>query len=141
MSYATLQSLNDQFGEEAVRGASDRDEDGVADTGVIERALALADGIIDSRIGVKYKLPLDLVPDVLISYAGDIAFYLLSGSPAQLTDEKRVRYTDALKWLDQIASGKAVLDGVAAPKTKTAVGIRMIAGEREFTRSNMRGIL
>jgi phage gp36-like protein len=141
MSYATLQTLIDQFGADEVTRSADRDADGVADTDVVEQALADADGIIDSRVAVKYKLPLNPVPDVLVAYAGDIALYRMSYDAGTLTDEKRRRYDDALRWLDQVASGKAVLGGQPEPDTKTAGGIRMTAAPREFTYSKARGML
>ena len=116
MSYATLQTLIDQFGADEVTRSADRDADGVADTDVVERALEHADGIIDSRVAVKYKLPLNPVPDVVVAYAGDIALYRMSYEAGSLTDEKRRRYEDAVRWLDQVAAGKAVLGGQPEPE-------------------------
>lgn len=141
MSYASLQTLIDQFGEAEVVRSSDRDADGIADTDVVERALEGADGIIDSRIGVVYTLPLNDVPLVLVHYAGDIALYRMSYDCGTLTEEKRKRYEDAIRWLDQVAAGKAVLGGQPEPDTKTSGGIRMTAEPREYTRTKLGGIL
>jgi phage gp36-like protein len=138
--YATLQTLIDLFGEDETTRSSDRDGDGVADTDVVTRALEAADGIIDSRIGVKYKLPLIEVPAVLIPYAADIALYRMSYDTGTLTEEKRKRYEDALRWLDLVATGKAVLDGAAQPETK-AGGSRYFSEAREFTRAKLGEIL
>lgn len=141
MSYASLQTLVDQYGIGEVTRSADRDADGVADTDVVTRALEHADGIIDSRLAVVYTLPLDVVPDVLVAYAGDIALYRMSLDAGTYTEEKRKRYEDAIKWLDQVAAGKAVLGGQPEPDTKTSTGIRMTAETREFTRSKLGGIL
>lgn len=141
MSYADLQTLIDQFGADEVTRSADRDADGVADTDVVTRALEHADGIIDSRIGVVYDLPLKEVPVVLVAYAGDIALYRMSLDTGVLTDEKRRRYEDAIKWLDQVAAGKAVLGGDPEPGTKNAGSIVVVASGREYTRSSLGGIL
>lgn len=141
MSYASLQTLVDQYGIDEITRSADRDGDGVADADVVTRALEHADGIIDSRIGVVYTLPLDVVPDVLVAYAGDIALYRMSGECGTYTEEKRVRFEDALKWLDQVAAGKATLGGDPEPGTKGTIGIRMVAETREFTRTSLRGVL
>lgn len=142
MSYASLATLVDQFGADSVILAADRDQNGVADVGVVARALEHADGLINSRIGVKYKLPIDPVPTVLIAYAGDIALYRMSLNTGTYTEEKRQRYEDALKWLDAIAAGKAVLDGQPEPPSKEGpVRVRVVAEAREYTRAKLGGIL
>lgn len=142
MSYATLQTLVDQYSLNEVVLAADRDQDGTADPDVVERALEHADGIINSRIAVKYKLPVNPVPTVLIAYAGDIALYRMSLETGTWTEEKRRRYDDALEWLDDVAKGKAVLDGQPEPEQKGGDSrIRVAAQLREFTRENLGGIL
>lgn len=142
MTYASQSSLENQFGARAVLLASDRDKNGVADAGVLARAFSGADGIIDSRIGVVYKLPLQVIPDVLVEYAGHIAMYLMSADTGTYTEEKRQRYEDAIAWLDRLAAGKAVLPGQPEePKTKAAGGIRMTVEAREYTVGKTRGIL
>lgn len=141
MPYASYSSLVKQHGEAEVINSADRDEDGVADADVVDQALADADGIINSRIAVAYKLPLQVVPPVLVAYAGDIALYKMSGATSTYTEEKRQRYDDAIRWLDQIAKGLAVLDGVPEPETKATGGIRMTAAAREYGVGKTRGIL
>lgn len=141
MPYASYSSLVKQYGEGEVVNSADRDRDGVADVDVVDQALADADGIINSRIGVVYKLPLQTVPPVLVAYAGDIALYKMSGATDTYTEEKRQRYEDAIKWLDQIAKGLAVLDGQPDPETKTSGGIRWTADTRAFNTSNVRRLL
>ncbi|MBL9102159.1 MAG: DUF1320 domain-containing protein [Myxococcales bacterium] len=141
MSYASLQTLTDQFGADEVTRSADRDQDGVADVGVVDRALADADGEIDSYIGSVYKLPLDPVPSVVVTYAGAIALYRMSLQTGVLTDEKRQRYEDAIRWLRDVAAGKATLGGQPEPEPKAASGTRMTAEPREWTRQTIGRIL
>lgn len=140
MSYASYSILVGQFGEAEIIRSSDRDQDGAADAGVIAQALTDADGEIDSYIGVVYKLPLNPVPGVVVTYAGVIALYRMSLQTGVLTEEKRQRYEDAIRWLRDVAKGSAVLDGVDQPDTK-AGGIRYFTEPREFTRAKLGGIL
>lgn len=141
MAYASLQTLIDAYGEDEVVRSADRDNDGVADVGVVDRGLADADGEIDSYIGVKYKLPLDVVPGVLVTHAGVIALYRMSENTGVLTDEKRKRYEDTIRWLRDVSAGKATLGGQPEPDAKVAGGIRMVAAPREYTVQKVRGIL
>ena len=138
MAYASYSSLVKQHGEDEVIRSADRDGDGVADVNVVDQALADADGIIDSRIGVVYKLPLQIIPPVLIAYAGDIALYKMSGATATYTEEKRKRYEDALRWLEDIADGKAELPGAPA-ESKAARGVRSSGFPLAYQAGHLRG--
>lgn len=139
MAYSTLQTIVDQFGIDEVIRSSDRDADGVADVGVVERAIADADGEIDSYLGTKYQVPLDPVPGIVVTASATIAMYRLSFDAGTLTDEKRRRYEDLIRWLRDVAAGKAVLDpGVGG---KSSGGVRYSTEPREYTRSKLGGIL
>jgi phage gp36-like protein len=141
MAYATLQTLVDQVGVDEVTRSADRDLDGVADVAVVDRAIADADAEIDSYVGAIYKVPLAPVPSVVVTYSAVIAMYRLSSDIGTLTEEKRQRYEDAIRWLRDVASGKAVLGADVEPEAKSAGGIRFSAAPREFTTSRTRGIL
>jgi phage gp36-like protein len=141
MTYATLQTLVDQVGIDELTRSSDRDGDGVADVGVIDRALEDAAAEIDSYVGVKYKLPLNPVPAVVITHSGSIALYRMSLETATWTEEKRRRYDDALRWLRDVAKGLASLDGEVAAQPKSSGGIRYFTEAREYSRDKLGGVL
>ena len=69
----------------------------------ITRALTDSAALIDSYIGRRYLLPLLVTPQVLIPYALDIARYRLDR--IRNREDVRVRYEDAIKWLEMIAKG------------------------------------
>lgn len=144
MPYATLQNAIDLYGEREVLTAVDRDEDGVADPTAITNALAQASTFMDSYIGAVYDVPIDSPPDHMVKYAIDIAIYNCSNDFGTLTKEKRQRYEDAVAWLKDISTGKAVL-GVAtedAPAVETmSMELDSSNPERRFTRSTMRKLL
>jgi phage gp36-like protein len=78
----------------------------------LERDLIDAAALIDSYIGRRYLLPLTVTPGVLIPYSLDIARYRLDR--IRNREDVRVRYEDAIKWLESIACGKCALMGLGA---------------------------
>ena len=76
----------------------------------LTRALVDAAALIDSYIGRRYLLPLSATPSVLIPYALDIARYRLDR--IRNREDVRLRYEDAIKWLESIACGKCALMGL-----------------------------
>lgn len=110
MSYAKPQDLEVAFGQAEILQLSDRDSDGDPDANVLERALATADGEINSYLSVRYAIPLPLVPQIVRDKACDIARYRLQDDTP--TDEARQRYEDAIEWLKSVAAGRALLVGI-----------------------------
>jgi len=137
MSYATITTLQNQWGAAEVTRSADRDASGVADTGAIDEALEGADGIINGKIG---GLAVTIPAATLEVYAGWIAMYALSsdGPQGTMTEVKRERYLAAIAWLDAVAAG-AVAPG-EEPGTTTARS-RVTAESREWTRTKIGGVL
>lgn len=125
MAYTSKAQIIIRWGATEVVLSADRDpQDGIADDAAITAACADASSLIDSYlVRAGYKVPVDPIPDVLVEKASDIAVYLLSQGQAPYTEEKRKRYEDALRWLEDIADGKAELPG-APDASKTATGVR-----------------
>lgn len=140
MAYSDYNTLVDTFGANEVILAFDKGGDGIADVALVARCLDDASNEIDSYIGAVYKLPIIPVPGVLITHAGVIAIYRASLSTGVYTVEKRQRYEDTIKWLRDVAAGKAVLDGAVQPDMKSGT-IRYTTQPREFTRTTLAGIL
>lgn len=137
--YAIRQDIVDRYGAPALTVAADRDGDGVEDVGVVDKALADAATLIDSYLVERYALPLPQVPAVLIQTAVDIAFYRLCQSAAALTYEIKDRNGLALRWLRDVADGRAGLGLPTAPAS-TGGGPQLVSNERQMTRDKLRGI-
>lgn len=147
MAYADQTDITTLYSEDALYVA-DRDGDGVADVDAIARALSSASSEIDSFLGVRYSLPIETTPDLLVQFCVDIAIYRLALARDVLSEEHRRRYEDTIKHLLKIADGKATLNlpgpvdpdtgETSAPSTPRPI----VAGgpEREFTRAKMRGL-
>ena len=140
MPYATAQDIIDRYGDEAFILAADRDGDGVADTGVADKALTDATGEIDMYVGARYSLPLAEVPALLVKLAVDIAMYLMSADAGSGTEEKRQRYTDALAHLRAISKGTADL-GLESPPPTTDAEVITSGNDRLFDRDTLKGLV
>jgi phage gp36-like protein len=116
MPYVSATDLGNRIGIDQLTRLSDRDGDGVADTGVIDAAIAEADGVIDGYLAGRYDLPLSSPPALLTTVACDLILYALH--PWGAPEDIRNRRNDAIKMLESIANGKLVLDG-RTPSTDT----------------------
>ena len=130
MPYATLDDLTTAFGEREIAQLTQRRADYVesADDTAAGEFLAQASAEIDSRLAVRYAVPVTPAPRVLVAICCDIARYRLFDDAAPET--VRARYEDAVRWLNDVAAGRAVLladDGTVAPAPDTSAGSQAAA--------------
>ncbi len=132
MSYATQQDMIDRFGEQEIIDLTDRTGTGEIDVNVLGKAFADADSQIDSYLMGRYTLPLSCVPDVLMGVAADISRYRLLGTrPHEVAGQ---RYKDAIRWLQDVAAGRANLDlDTAQQQAAPGSGPTSSAPDRVFT--------
>ena len=145
MAYATVTEATDLYGEDYITLSVDRDDDGVIDTTAFSDALDQATSELDSYIGVKYDLPLVVVPSVLVRFCVDVAVYVSCPNPAELTEEKIRRYDAAIKWAMGVAKGVVSLGTIDIPASANEEGGTVLtepsASDRLFTRTKMSGLL
>ena len=139
MAYATIEDLTARYGDRAVHALADRDADGKLDTGVVDAALADASEEMDTYlVAGGYTLPLSTGPRaVLARLAVDIAVYRLSSKGALMTDDRRMRYEDAVKFLSKIATRAIRLDAEAPAGGPPPGRARAAAAPRVFSRRTM----
>ncbi|WP_292963650.1 gp436 family protein [Novosphingobium sp. UBA1939] len=129
MPYISISDLVTAYSEQALIDLTDHDDpptgavvDAVA-LGAIERACAE----VDSYLGQRYTVPLaGDVPVAVADAALTIAWYRLHPDAA---DDKalRLRYEDAVRWLRDVAAGRAALPGVSSNAAAPAVGLAQVA--------------
>lgn len=140
MAYATYDDLVAKYGEDFVLLCFDRIGIGSPDEATVNANLADASALIDSYLTIRYDVPIDPVPPILLAICRDIAVYY--GSPdyaSGLTDEKRRRYEDARAWLQSVKDGDADLGGTdetAAPADSRSI-VRMSTQPTLFTRRTL----
>jgi len=135
VTYAVQQDLVDRFGQKEILELTDRTNTGNIDATVVGRALADADARINGYLQVRYVLPLASAPAVLVGIASDIARYYLFDDKA--TDQVTQRYKDAIKFLQDVASGAASIGVDAANQAAAASGGPQVqANDRVLTRGS-----
>ncbi|MDH5525215.1 MAG: DUF1320 domain-containing protein [Desulfobulbaceae bacterium] len=136
--YATQQDIVDRYGEDELYVVFDRDGDGVLDANAIDQALSDATEEINGYLAGRYSIPLATVPGNLKTLCIDIALYKGSSSTA-LTEEKRQRYEDAVKYLTKVAEGKVSL-GIEKQEAGGSSGASFVGNGRLFSRDSLKGM-
>lgn len=139
MGYATRDDLIAAFGQDVVERLSIRPQDETGEQ-TVARALSYADALIDGRIGVRFTLPLPIVPDILRDIACDLVMARMASDATALTDDLKHREKAATTTLDRIADGKMNLGLPSAGEGDRPQPIAASAGGKLFTRDRMRGL-
>lgn len=142
--YATISDIIDRYSEEQLLLAFDRDGDGEVDENdaeesVADKALSDASEEIDGYLAGRYSLPLSTVPKILTFFCVDIAIYKGSVETA-VSEEKRKRYDDAIKFLGLVAQGKIQLFASDPSAPQGGSGATFSGGTRIFTRDSMKDL-
>jgi phage gp36-like protein len=116
MAYCTQTDLAARYGDAVLVQLTDAQHLGQIDAAKVLRACLDAASEIDGYLGVRYRVPLEPVDDVVVRLACDIAFYRLHD--ALLAEDSPVLrgYRDAVRLLREYAGGRAVLRAAAAPE-------------------------
>lgn len=132
--YITQQQLIERFGEAELIQLTDRDGTaGEIVTSVLDSAIDDAGSEVDAYVGVRYDLPLAIVPISLVRVASDIVRYRLYDDAA--TEQVRTRYEDAIKFLVGVAKG-AISVGELPEELASSGDVRMESGGRVFSRAD-----
>lgn len=137
MAYTVKTDILEQISEAELIQLTDDVGAGSVDDAVVTRAIADADAEIDSYCGSRYTVPLSPVPARVRQLSVDIAVYHLYARRAgTLPEERKTRYQDAVRFLRDVASGKASILGVDAPAEVTDSGPRAttVKSDRVFSR-------
>lgn len=138
--YANRDDMVKAFGETECVSLTDRNYTGAIDDSVLNGALEQASAEIDSYLCGRYPVPWSDVPRVLAGRCCDIARYLLCGAGTQMTEEIRLRYEDATRYLERVADGKISLGRTSAGEVfRSGTGARMVSGGRVFGRDQTGG--
>lgn len=133
MAYATQADMEERFGETELAQITDLENGTTVDEDVLSAAIDDASSEMDGYIGTRHDLPLEDPPEILRMLCCDIARYHLY--KAQPTETVRKRYEDAIRFLRDVASGKAGL-GVTPPPVNSG-GPSHSAPDRIWTRDTL----
>lgn len=133
MTYATLIDMTTRFGEIELAQLTDRTDGLVIQQDVLARALSDATAEVDGYLATRYRVPLTLVPQLLVRLVCDIARYRLYDE--RTTEAVRQRYEDSVRMLKSISSGAVLLAGAEL----TGANAPQASGEtRVVSRSQVR---
>lgn len=141
MAYTTVQDMIGRFGAtEMLRLSSvDGELPETVTAAPVEQAIADADGIIDSYLRKRYRVPVAPVPQVITRASCILARYDLSvGGDREPADQVKNDRRDVVAWLTQLSRGEATLEG-AAP-IEAASTAQASDRERMFGRPGERGL-
>ena len=112
VAYATQADVEAAIGVDMLLTISDRDHTGTVDPSVVTRALA------ESSSLARTYLPADPspVPEVLRRITVDIAIHKLRIGTDNTTEDSRLAYDQAIKWLERVAAGTVVVPGMPVPE-------------------------
>ncbi|MCT6700919.1 gp436 family protein [Rheinheimera sp. 4Y26] len=122
--YCDLTELQSRFGLDEINQLIDPDGTGAVEA-IALAELTTASATIDSYLTGRYPLPLNVVPVILVGICADLTRYALyRNAVPELVKE---RYLAAIRWLRDVADGKASL-GLStaheAPATDAAIEIK-----------------
>jgi phage gp36-like protein len=111
-----------------------------ADAAVVAGAIAAADAEIDAYLGVRYQLPLPETPARVKALSVDLTIYQLYRRRSLVTEARRLAYEDAVKFLQLVAKGLAIIEGAAGPEPPGAVQdvTEMSSQTRIFDRDSLK---
>lgn len=140
MAYATPEQFVKTFSEREAVSLTDERRTGQVDNDKLAFALERASNVIDGYLVGRYKTPWRDTPGILVGYCCDITRYQLASDYRLLSEEIRLRYDDAIKFLEKVAAGKINLgrtdNGAAIPSSSQ---MRIMSGSRQFGRESTRG--
>ncbi|EGT5658480.1 DUF1320 domain-containing protein [Citrobacter braakii] len=140
MPYATPDQFIKTFSERETISLTDEKRTGKVDNDKLAFALTRASNVIDGYLVGRYKTPWPDSPGILIGYCCDIARYQLASDYRLLSEEIRLRYDDAIKFLEKVASGKINLGrDTSGGVIQSSSQMRIFSGVRQFGRESTGG--
>ncbi len=137
--YCDLTELRIRFGLDEINQLIDPDGTG-PDESIAQAELSTASASIDSYLAGRYTLPLTAAPVILTGICADLTRYALyrNGVP-ELVKE---RYLAAVRWLRDVADGKASLGLSASQATPAAdAAIEIKSGGNVWHRDASKGFI
>lgn len=140
MPYCTISDITDQLPSRDLIALTDDDRKGVANSAVVDRAIADGDATIDAYCQNRYPLPLDPVPTAIRRLCVDLAIYNLfsrRSSVLDLPEIRKDRQKEAIRFLEKVATGTIQI-GAALPEPETSGNsVSISSPERVFSRDTL----
>ena len=144
MAYVTNNDIEERLGTAAYIQLTDDTGTGSADIDKVDEARLGAEGEVNSYLGRRYAVPIDLaahaeVADVLKSFVLDLVEYRLHSRRPPVPSAVSSKRNQAIAWLDRVAGAEVVLPSVEPLAENPAKGLaaETLSNERFFTRDEL----
>ena len=144
MAYVTNNDIEERLGTAAYIQLTDDTGSGSADIDKVDEARLGAEGEVNSYLGRRYAVPIDLaahaeVADVLKSFVLDLVEYRLHSRRPPVPGAVSSKRNQAIAWLDRVAGAEVILPSVAplAENPATGLAAETSSNERIFTRDEL----
>ncbi|MFQ5818138.1 MAG: gp436 family protein [Terriglobia bacterium] len=138
MPYCTQSDLLNQITNDELIQLTDDAGSGSVDTTKVDAALAAASATIDAYAGARYTLPLQTSEKVK-QLCVDLAIYELEKRRRRLREATVAAHDAALRFLRDLAAGRAVLDQPAGAQPQaTEADVKKTEQERVFSDEKLR---
>lgn len=140
MPYCAKADILEQLDEEILIQLTDDEGAGTVDDDMVTRAIADADAEIDSYCGVRYSVPFTTVPGMIRKLAVEFAIYNLYGRRKGVSDDRKDRYNNGIRFLRDVSKGVVSLGADDPDSTPSDANAPQISSsERIFSREKMKG--
>ena len=139
MAYSAKADIQKEISDAELIGLTDDEGLGIINDERITAAIAKADALIDSYIGSVEETPLTTVAPIIKQHSVTIAIYYLYSRRSAIPESRAQNYKDAVKNLQDIADGKAVLPPTTAGDIASGNEVNITNEDRIFTRTKMKG--
>jgi phage gp36-like protein len=138
MSYCTQSDLEEQISENELIQLTDDAGAGAVDATVVSRAIADADAEIDAYAGARYDVPFASTPAIIRKISVDIAVYNLFARRRGAPDDRKDRYKNSIRFLEDLSRGLISI-GASAPAASDDSGPEATTdkSDRVFTRGKI----
>ncbi|HUU84626.1 MAG TPA: DUF1320 domain-containing protein [Phycisphaerae bacterium] len=129
MGYISNSDIETRLGSAVYVQLTDDQGTGSANTAVVDEARAGAEGEVDAYLARRYAVPIDLtrhpeLAGVLASITLDLVEYRLRLRRPPVSDEAASRRSQAVAWLDKVASARIDLPAASDPAPSATGGFK-----------------
>ncbi len=147
MAYVTVQDVEERLGSSAYVELTDDSGSGQADLDKVNEAIGGAEGEVDSYLGRRYAVPVQIagfpmIAALLKTIVLDLVEYRLRGRRSVVSAGVERRRREAVEWLARVAAGEVVLPAATPLPETEALGLlgRAVGEPRQRTRRELESL-
>ena len=137
MAYCTPDDIRKILPEDILVQLTDDDNQGVVDEEKLVEALSDGECEVNGYASSRYTTPFDPVPQIIRKLTLDVGIYNLFSRRENVPENRKERYGNAVKMLNQLAAGKLTIGEVEKPAVQTGNTIKMTSKAKLFDEATL----